>query len=141
MGAGGSESYEVVRVALGNGWAIGRAPVDEGHYWVSLEYRVCREFAGMPENQLRYLWCDGFIPEQYVLDDLTPRITGRVWICNGPKQDEWEFTLFLSHPARSRAEIEWTSLLPSENVTRWLALDQHGKRVQIEPSAAVADPA
>jgi hypothetical protein len=94
----------------------------------------------MPENHLRYLWCDGFIPEQYLLDDSTPRITGRAWIYNGPKQDQWGFTLFLPHPIGSRDELEWASLLPPENVTRWLALDQRSKRIQIEPSAAVPDP-
>ncbi len=115
--------------------------MDEADYWVNLEYRVCREFAGMSENHLRYLWCDGFIPEQYLLDDPTPRITGRVWICNGPRQVEWEFTLFLPHSVGPRDQIAWASLLPTENATRWLALDQRGKRIQIEPSAAVPEPA
>jgi hypothetical protein len=114
--------------------------VDEADFWVALEYRLCREFAGMPQNALRYLWCDGFIPEQYLPDDAPPRITGRVWICNGPTQHEWEFTLFLDHPVGSVAEIVWSALLPAENVTRWLTLDQPGKRIQIEPSAAIADP-
>lgn len=115
--------------------------MDEADYWVALEFRVCREFAGMPlKNRLRDLWCDGFIPEQYFLDDPSPRITGRAWICHGTKQDEWEFTLLLSHPVGSRAEIDWSALLPPENVTRWLAFDQPSKRIQIEPSAAIADP-
>jgi hypothetical protein len=114
--------------------------VDEADYWVSLEYRVCREFAGMPESHLRRLWCDGFIPEQYFLDDLTPRITGRAWIGDGPRQTEWEFTHFLPHRVSSRDGIEWGLLLPPENVTRWLALDPRGKRIQIEPSSAVPDP-
>jgi hypothetical protein len=113
----------------------------ESDYWVNLEFRVCREFAAMPENHLRYLWCDGFIPEQYLLDGPSPRITGRAWICNGPRQDQWVFTLFLNHPVGSRSDIDWPSLLPLENATRWLAVDGAGKRIQIEPSAAVADVA
>jgi hypothetical protein len=93
----------------------------------------------MADGHLRYLWCDGFIPEWYLLNDPRPRITGRAWICNGPRQDEWKFALFLSHPVRSRDEIDWAALLPADNVTRWLAVDQRGKRLQIEPSAAVPD--
>jgi hypothetical protein len=93
----------------------------------------------MPEHRLCYLWCDGFIPEQCVLDGLSPRITGQVWICDGPREDQWEFTLILNRPVASRAKIDWSSLLPPENVTRWLTLDQPGKRIQIEPSAVVAD--
>jgi hypothetical protein len=96
----------------------------------------------MPDRHLRSLWCDGFIPEQYLLDDATPRITGRAWIGNGPRQqDKWEFALLLPHPVGSRDEVDWATLLPPENVTRWLSLDQRGKRIQIEPTAAVPDPA
>jgi hypothetical protein len=113
--------------------------MDESDYWLSLEFRICREFAGMSDNHLRFLWCDGFTPQRYLLDDPTPRITGRAWICNGQRQDEWDFTLFLPHPVDSPDKIDWASLLPSENVTRWLAVDQRGKRIQIEPSAAVPD--
>ncbi|HBI41439.1 MAG TPA: hypothetical protein DDY78_01100 [Planctomycetales bacterium] len=113
--------------------------MNEADFWARLEYRVCREFAGMPETHLRHLWCDGFIPEQYLLGDQAPRISGRAWICNGRRQAEWEFTLLLPRPVNSRDEIEWSSLLPPENMTRWLSLDQAGKRIDIEPAAAVPD--
>ena len=116
--------------------------VNEADYWVSLEYRLTRELAGMANWDLRHLWCDGFTPERYQLGDSEPRITGRAWICKGQEEQErWEFTLFLPHPVGSRDEIEWASLLPAENVTRWIALDQRRKLIQIEPSAAVTDPA
>jgi hypothetical protein len=113
----------------------------ESDYWLHLEFRVCRELAGMPENKLRFLWCDGFIPAKYLVDGPSPSITGQAWICNGPRQEQWEFTLFLNHPVGSSSEIDWPTLLPPENVTRWLAVDMLGKHMQIEPSAAVADAA
>ena len=40
----------------------------EADYWLRLEFRVCRELAGMEDKALRSLWCDGFIPEVYWLD-------------------------------------------------------------------------
>jgi hypothetical protein len=113
----------------------------ESDYWVALEFRVCREFAGTPANHLRFLWCDGFLPEQYTVGGPSPCIKGRVCIANGRTQDKWEFTLFLNHSVGSPSEIDWASLLPPENVTGWLAIDWPGKRIQIEPSAAVADAA
>lgn len=115
--------------------------MSEADYWVSLEYRVCRELAGMPENHLRCLWCDGFVPALYLLDGSMPRITGRAWICNGRRQAEWDFTLLLPHPVKSWDEVDWASLLPPEDVTHWLAVDQRGKRIEIDPAAAVPDPA
>jgi hypothetical protein len=110
--------------------------MDETEYWKRLEYRVCQEFEGMADNRLRFLWCDGFRPEEYLLDDATPRITGRAWICNGPRQDEWDFTLALPLRVASRAALDWQTLVPADNVTRWLDVDQTGKRIQINLAAA-----
>ena len=115
--------------------------MSEDDFWHRLEYRVSRELIGIPDNQLRCYWCDGFIPEAYRTDDPVPRIVGRAWICKGSEQSEWEFTLFLPHRVGSPGEIGWASLLPPEVVTRWLALDRSRKRIQIEPAAAVPDPA
>jgi hypothetical protein len=114
--------------------------VSETDYWLALEYRVCDEFAGMADNNLRFRWCDGFIPEQYFLNGPSPRITGRAWICNGDRQEEWTFTLFLNHALDSPQQIEWQRLLPPENATRWLGVDLSGKRIEVEPPAAVPDP-
>jgi hypothetical protein len=113
--------------------------VNEAEYWMSLEFRLCGEFAGMADRHLRYLWCDGFIPQEYLLDASCTLITGRVWICNGRRQDEWEFTLFLPQSVGARDQINWAALLPPENVTRWLSVDPAGRRIQIEPAAAVPD--
>lgn len=107
--------------------------MDEVTFWTALEYRVCREFAGMSDNRLRHLWCDGFIPGEYRLDDHTPRITGRAWIGDELQESEWEFTLLLPVLFRSRDEINWASLLPPEEETRWLSVDEAGRRIEIEP--------
>ncbi len=48
--------------------------MDEKSFWVSLEFRLCGEFAGLPERRYCYFWCDGFIPGHYLLDD--PRAEG-----------------------------------------------------------------
>src|SRR5690242_18804993 len=115
--------------------------VDEKNFWGSLEFRLCREFAGLPERRYQYFWCDGFIPSEYLLGDPSPRINGKVWICNGPQQAEWDFVLLLPRPVESREEIDWASLLPPENVTRWMAFDEGRQYIEIEPAAAVPDRA
>lgn len=111
----------------------------EADFWVSLEFRLCHEFAGLPERRYQYFWCDGFIPSEYLLDCPSPRITGRCWICNGPRQGDWEFALLLPRRFGSREEIEWASLLPPDNVTRWMAFDEGRKYIEIEPVLAVLD--
>ena len=47
--------------------------MSERDFWVSLEYRLCGEFAGLSERRYQYFWCDGFIPGHYLLDDVRPR--------------------------------------------------------------------
>jgi hypothetical protein len=113
--------------------------MNEHDFWIALEFRLSDEFAGMPQNHLRFYWCDGFTPSDYHLDSPTPRISGRVWIVNGQVQGEWDFTLLLNRPIRSRSEIDWASLLPPDNVTKWLGVDLDRKRIEVEPAAAVPD--
>jgi hypothetical protein len=113
--------------------------VYEKFFWVSLEFRLCEEFGGLPERRYQYFWCDGFIPTDYQLGGPCPRITGRCWICNGPLQDEWEFALLLPKSFGSREEIEWATLLPPSKVTRWMAFDERRRCIEIEPTVAVPD--
>jgi hypothetical protein len=112
--------------------------VTESDFWTSLEFRLCREFDGFPENDIRFLWCDGFTPEEYLLEEEPRRITGRAWIGSCPKEEQWEFTLIMNHPAHSHSSIRWEILLPRESVTGWLSIDLPRKRIQIDPVSAVA---
>ena len=109
--------------------------MDESAYWPALEYRITREFSGMSENELRFLWCDGFLPESYVLQGRAPRITGRAWICEGPKQELWDFTLVLRSET-GRQEMNWAVLLPHRDATEWIRVDKQSKHIEIEPLAA-----
>ena len=114
--------------------------LSEDDFWRRLEIRVCLELLAMPDPALRWLGCDGFDPRRWYISDETPRVEGRAWFLEGPNQTQWWFTLFLPGPFNSRDEIPWASLLPSEDVTRWLALDRARKRIQIEPAAGVHAP-
>ena len=114
--------------------------MSEAKYWLHLEFAISGEFKGLPEKRLRGLWCDGIIPDQYLLNDETPRITGQAWIQNGRRGGEkWKFTLFLKRRVRSRSEINWLALLPAAAVTCWLGIDAFRKYLEIDPSAAVPD--
>jgi hypothetical protein len=84
-------------------------------------------------------WCDGIYGEAYFIDEDPPRILGHAWICEGNTQDEWRFELYLPHRVTSRKQIDWVQLLPPINVTKWLAIDECRKLIQIEPAAAIPD--
>jgi hypothetical protein len=114
--------------------------VGESEFWNHLEYRVCLEIEGLKQAELRRYWCDGFIPAWYDLAAPSPRIFGRVWMGIGPReQQEWEFILVLRDQVACRQAIEWSTLLPPPDVTRWLTLDPMGKRLVVEPAVAVRE--
>jgi hypothetical protein len=41
--------------------------VDESEFWLRLERRICAEFEGFDDRQLRWYWCDGLSAEEYDL--------------------------------------------------------------------------
>ena len=110
--------------------------MNEADFWVHLEYRVCRELDGMRDERLRIFSCDGFYAEQYLIDDPNPRITGLAWM-DGGGLGQWHFTLVLPERMKGREALEWERLLPPDSVTRWLAIDQEHRHVEISPAAAI----
>src|SRR5579872_3968545 len=114
--------------------------MDQTEFQSRLEHRICQEFAGISNRAFRYLWCDGVGFGAFVLDDPKPRLLGSAWICSGnEQQEEWRVELLLPGRLSSRDEINWSELLPAEDVTRWLGVDFEKRLIQIEPTAAVPD--
>ena len=112
----------------------------EKEYFNRLEFRICREFGGMRETHLRATWCDGFIPEVITFLGNHTRITGRVWLVFGKKEECWDFSLLIGGNAANRNEIAWESALPDEDVTGWLSLDFDKRFMRIKPASGYPDP-
>jgi hypothetical protein len=113
--------------------------MDEKEYWSALEYRLGDEFRGMTEGHLSEYWCDGIYGNLFLVNDRRPRILGPAWIAGRQHYAEWKFELLLPHRVESREHIDWAALMPDDNVTRWLAVDEEHRFIQIEPGAAVPD--
>jgi hypothetical protein len=109
----------------------------EKDFWLTLEYRVSREFPDLQDDRARSLWCDGFIPEQTDLQATRPCIHGHAWIgeIGSSDQEQWSFTLFVGQH-RSEDEINWAALLPDDNMTGWLDPDPKTKTLTIDPLSA-----
>lgn len=111
--------------------------MDESEYWRRLEYRVCRELRGLADDELRCLWCDGFIAEGFHADDTGATISGRLWIGRSAREQEaWRFHLFVGRSVHCQAEVPWDRLLPAEDATGWLSVDPPSKVLTIRPPAA-----
>jgi hypothetical protein len=68
--------------------------MDEDDFWVRLEFRICAEFQGFDDQQLRRNWCDGLVAEEYELLSPQPCIRGRAW-CGSDGQEPWAFKLLV----------------------------------------------
>jgi hypothetical protein len=54
--------------------------VEEPEFWRRLEFRICAEFEGFEDNELRWYWCDGLLPDRYDRHGGHWHISGRAWI-------------------------------------------------------------
>jgi hypothetical protein len=106
----------------------------ERQFWNVLEFRVCDEMDKQPICRRLRLWCDGFIPERYLLGSLPGRITGVVWIgfIGSRRQEAWNFSLTLPFSASGRADIRWSDLLPASEARGWLIVAPEEKEIEIE---------
>ncbi len=105
----------------------------ERDYFGHLEMRVSRELAGLRQRELRSLWCDGFIADAFEVVGERCRVSGKVWMAFGQQRQElWNFVVYLGS-ARPREQIDWTELLPAEDVTGWLSLNFETKFMKVNP--------
>ncbi len=131
--------------------------MEEPEFWLRLEHRICAEFEGFEDDQLRRYWCDGLLPDRCDRHGGDWHISGRAWIetRNKParwssapargrerrqhsRQGTWTFTLIARH-AGDQDAIDWDRLLPSERLTGWLTPDPAGKTLKIDPASGYND--
>ena len=112
--------------------------MEEQEFWRRLEFRVCAEFAGFADRQLRHYWCDGLRPEEYYLAGAEPQIRGLAW-CGPSGQEPWRFTLGVGRPGAPGGRIDWAALLPDDKMTGWLIPDPQAKILRMLPWSRPGD--
>jgi hypothetical protein len=102
----------------------------EREFWLDLEFRVSRELGRLNDNQLRFLWCDGFIPDDHQVDSRA--IVGRALISedDGHTFTDYRFTLILSSQTAQNHRFDLSALLPSD-ARNWLFVDRDQKQIEI----------
>jgi hypothetical protein len=116
--------------------------VTETEYFDRLEMRVSRELAGMRQRELCSWWCDGFLPEKFVVTRSGSHVAGRVWMDPGKRQGDqalWNFVLLLGPRPVDRDEVQWAEMVPAEDATGWLFLDFERQFMKVKLSAAYPD--
>jgi hypothetical protein len=106
---------------------------EEG-FWTRLALRINAELRMSRDNNLRFLWIDGFVP-----DTLLPKIeSGKILIWAYVSEDsgksfvEYRVCLHLSMAATERyRKGQWAALLPGADVQQWLALDRAAKEIDV----------
>jgi hypothetical protein len=106
--------------------------VDEAEFWLRLEYRLCREFTGLADKKLRGIWCDGFLPEAFEIGAEGACVAGRVWVGRGGRdQEQWRFFLLTGDRVICREKIQWAELLPPDDVTGGLFIDEAARELRL----------
>jgi hypothetical protein len=114
--------------------------MNETEFFRALEARLTGEWAGMRQKELTKLWCDGMVPDVFIVVGKCCNITGRVWIGDGSEYQQcWSFVLHLGGDTLIREEIDWPKFLPDPEVTGWLSMDFKTKFMKIRPAAAYPD--
>lgn len=112
--------------------------MEESDFWTRLEHRICDEFAGFENSNIRFYWCDGLVPEEYDLHSEEPCIRGRAW-CGQSGQEHWQFTLVVGRTIGSQGEIDWSALIPDRSLTGWLTPDPEKKALTIDPLSGYSE--
>ena len=115
-----------------------KCPLGAQEFWRRLEFRICVEFAGFADRQLRYYRCDGLVPDDYDLTGAEQHVSG-VAYCGQSGQERWRFILVVGQHAASPLQVDWSALLPSERLTGWLTPDPQNKTLRIDPGAGYGD--
>ena len=111
--------------------------MNEADFWSRLEYRVTREMSELADCRRLGLWCDGFLPQHFLLGKIQRAVKGGVWIGIGPKEQKlWSFELFTPQSYRKVEDLSWGELLPPDGVTEWLAVFFEQERIELWPAKA-----
>lgn len=105
----------------------------EAEFWTALEFRVSRALGELADNRLRFLWCDGFFP-----DDVQPNddsVTGYALISedDGKTFERYRFRLWVSQGGECEGGIDWEAVIPLEPARDWLRVDRDHKSLEMRP--------
>lgn len=103
----------------------------EDDFWSDLEFRICGELRGMEDEALNNMWCDGLSRDFIETLNGANNIEGTIWI-GWDGQTEMRFTMSLPKNVLTIKDVNWSNLLPSEEMTEWLAIDVKSKHVTID---------
>jgi hypothetical protein len=107
--------------------------MQEPEFWLLLADRVTGVLKASPDNDIRFLWVDGFdTGTGNVTVDLERRtVTARVWVYGG------KITTYLATLHLSPSGVEdwrngcWTNLLPAKHEGDWLSISPSDGQMEI----------
>jgi hypothetical protein len=104
----------------------------EEEFWLTLEYRLSRELSALSDKHLRFLMCDGFVPDEHQPQD--DAIVGYAWIGDGSNQEQYRFRLSLPPDARNEKGLNWNAMVPTVDAgASWFSIDRDTKRLELRP--------
>mgnify|MGYP001116419844 CR=1 FL=1 len=106
----------------------------EPDFWVRLGLLMNVRLRASLDNNRRFLWIDGFVPDTLLpkLDDGKVLVWAYVSEDSGKSFVEYRVCLHLSAEAVERyREGRWSALLPRADSDRWFALDRAAREIDV----------
>jgi hypothetical protein len=103
--------------------------MNEREFWTALEFRVCREIVGLRDTSLRFLFCDGFVPDDHQPDD--GMIVGKAFISEDGGRTFPGYRFRLIVPPSVPEGRRWEAILPSDEQHDWLTIDRNEKWIEV----------
>jgi hypothetical protein len=103
---------------------------EDSEFWQRLARRINDRLRASRDNNIRFLWLDGFVP-----GSVTPQLDqNKVLATEGDEKSDihYRVELHLSTVAADAFRMgEWNKLLPSADSDRWLKVDRAAKEIGI----------
>lgn len=112
---------------------------DEADYWLRLGRRISMQMRMSGDNNLRFLWVDGAVPNSVLpkLDEAVVVVWMFVSENSGKSFEEYKMTAYLDpYGIECYLTGDWKKLLPDPEARGWLTVRREAKEMDVRLQAA-----
>jgi hypothetical protein len=110
------------------------AVTEDSEFWLRLSRRINDALRASRDNNIRFLWLDGFVPGTVLSQLEQDAVLAKAFVSEDGGRSFAHYRVRV-HLSRSALEAyrkgEWTSLFPDPGSTGWLTISRANKEIQV----------
>jgi hypothetical protein len=106
----------------------------DSEVWQRLARRINDRLRASRDNNIRFLWLDGFVPDRLRRNSTKTKVLATAFVTEGDGKSDTHYRveMHLSTVAADAFRMgEWNKLLPPADSDRWLKVDRAAKEIGI----------